>query len=110
MVLAIATPALFGATAAAADECVRGQEILATTVVYFDVDSTVIAPETQARLKEIAANFCTNPSVTACALGQADKSGNAAYNEKLALRRAAAVADLMKANGLGKMYIGMSVK
>ena len=100
MVLAIAALALFGATVAAADECVRGTEILATTAVYFEVDSTAIKAETQAQLKEIAQRFASHPGVTACALGQADKTGNADYNMKLALRRAEAVADLMKKNGL----------
>ena len=47
MVLAIAALALLGATVAAADECVRGTEILATTAVYFEVDSTAIKAETQ---------------------------------------------------------------
>jgi len=102
MALAIAAPALLGANAALADECVRGNEILATTAVYFEVDSTVIKPETQAQLKDIAQRYACHPSVIACALGQADKTGNADYNKKLALRRAEAVAELMKANGLGK--------
>ena len=102
MALAIAAPALLGANAALADECVRGNEILATTAVYFEVDSTVIKPETQAQLKDIAQRYASHPSVIACALGQADKTGNADYNKKLALRRAEAVAELMKANGLGK--------
>ena len=65
MALVIAVPTLLVATAAAADECVRGNEILATTAVYFEVDSTVIKPETQTQLKEIAQRYASHPSVTA---------------------------------------------
>ena len=95
MSIAIAVMALIGAGPASADECVRpkGPDILATTIVYFDIDSTKIPQDAEAKLKEIAGRFKGHPSLAVCSLGQADRSGAADYNQKLAMRRAAAVAD-----------------
>lgn len=91
---------LVGVGSAAAEECKRGSEVLATEVFYFDTNSTTVSPADKARLNEIAKQYQGNPSLEICALGQADKSGNADYNKKLALRRAEAVANILKADGL----------
>jgi OOP family OmpA-OmpF porin len=102
MAIAIAVMALIEPGPASAEECVRprGPDILATTIVYFDFDSTKIPQDAEAKLKEIADRFKGHPSLAVCSLGQADRAGAADYNQKLALRRAAAVADVLKANGL----------
>ena len=92
--------ALTGPGPAFAAECVRGTDILESTVVYFDFDSDKVPPDAEANLKKIAARVEGNPALEACALGQADKSGAADYNQKLALRRAEAVTDVLKASGL----------
>lgn len=91
---------LAGIAPAAADECPRGNQVLETMVVYFAVNSTDIANADRERLAAAAARLKGNPNLEVCTLGQADKSGNADYNEKLALRRAEAVADALKADGL----------
>lgn len=90
-----------GIAPAAADECVRGSQVLSSDVVYFAVDSTAMSAEEKAELHELAAQYKGNPNLMVCAIGQADKSGNAAYNEDLALRRAEAVAAVLKEAGLG---------
>jgi outer membrane protein OmpA-like peptidoglycan-associated protein len=49
--------------------------------------------------------FKSNPNMQICVLGQADRTGNADYNEKLALDRAEAVAAYLKESGLaGKKF------
>ncbi len=102
MSLAIAVMAIIGPRPASAEECVRprGPDILATTIVHFDFDSAKVSQSDQEKLKELAARFKGHPSLAVCSLGQADRSGAADYNQKLALRRATAVADVLKANGL----------
>jgi outer membrane protein OmpA-like peptidoglycan-associated protein len=100
MPTAIAAIALALAGPASAAECVRGSSVLNTTVVYFEFDSDKVPADAEASLKEIAARLQGNPALEVCALGQADKSGAADYNEQLALRRAGAVADILKASGL----------
>ncbi len=92
--------ALTGPGPAFAEECVRGADILDSTVVYFDFDSDKVPPDAEANLKKIAARLEGNPALEVCTLGQADKSGAADYNQQLALRRAEAVADVLKASGL----------
>ena len=102
MSIAIAVMVLIGPRPASAEECVRprGPDILETTIVYFGFDSAKVSQDAEASLKKIAARLKGHPALEVCSLGQADKSGAADYNEKLALRRAAAVADVLKANGL----------
>ncbi len=104
MSIAIGVMALILPGPASAEECVRprGPDILATTIVYFDFDSTKVSQDAEAKLKEIADRFKGHPSLAVCSLGQADRSGAADYNQKLALRRAEAVAGVLKANGLQK--------
>ncbi len=100
MSIAVAMLALTGPGPAFAAECVRGTDILESTVVYFDFDSDKVPPDAEANLKKIAARLEVNPALEVCTLGQADKSGAADYNQQLALRRAEAVADVLKASGL----------
>ncbi len=56
-------------------------------------------------LKAAAERFKSNPNLQVCVLGQADRTGNADYNKKLALKRAEAVAAHLKEFGLaGKKF------
>jgi outer membrane protein OmpA-like peptidoglycan-associated protein len=104
-VLAAVLPLLLlaGAGEALAKECAAppGLKKQAPRVAYFEVDSTEIRAEDQEWLTELAERYRGNPQAQFCVLGQADKSGDVAYNEDLALRRARAVVDFLKAQGLG---------
>jgi len=102
MAIALAAMALVGTGPAAAEECVRprGPDILDSTVIYFDFDSAKVSEDAVASLKKIAARVKGTPALEVCSLGQADRAGAADYNQKLALRRAKAVVDVLKANGL----------
>ena len=90
------------AAGAGADECnKRGGTVINTNrVVYFETGSSKINTDDKKRLREFADKVKDNPSVEICLIGQADKQGNAAFNKKLALRRAQAVQRYLKANGL----------
>ncbi len=99
--LAVAAPALA--------ECPRsGGRAAPPTVVHFDTDSTVIKEQFQRQLVELAERHRGNPNMTVCVIGQADKQGNADYNEKLALRRAEAVADFLEKQGLPRRQFDIS--
>ena len=69
-------------------------------IINFAVNSTEIDANDQKSLEAAAARFKSHPSLQVCVLGQADRTGNADYNEKLALDRAEAVADYLKESGL----------
>lgn len=104
-ILAALLPLLLvlGAGDALAKECAAppGLKKSPARVAYFAVDSTEIRAEDQEWLTELAERYRGNPQAQFCVLGQADKSGDVAYNEDLALRRAQAVVDFLKAQGLG---------
>ena len=87
-------------TDARAEECKRTGQVLKTTVVYFDFDSTAVNDGAKARLQGLAEQYKADPSLEVCVLGQADKAGNVDYNKQLALRRANAVADVLKDAGM----------
>ena len=88
----------------------QGGTALAPTVVHFDTDSTVIKPEFQTELNEVAEQNRGNPNMKICIEGQADKQGDAAYNEKLALRRAEAVAAYLEKQGLPRKLFDISTR
>ncbi len=93
--------ALLASTPAHADECTREDDFdIITQVVYFDFNSAEISPEDQGELKDLVDQYNGNPALAVCVLGQADLTGSGAFNEELALRRANAVADFMKMEGL----------
>ncbi len=69
-------------------------------IINFAFDSTKIDEEDKNSLKAAAERFKSHPSLQICVLGQADRTGNADYNEKLALDRAEAVAAYLKESGL----------
>ena len=76
--------------------------------INFAVNSADIGAKHKEFLKSSAERYRSNPSVQVCIVGQADKTGDAAYNKKLALERAESVADYLKESGLAskKFQIG----
>ncbi|MDP4985837.1 OmpA family protein [Pseudoalteromonas tunicata] len=64
----------------------------------FDFDKSAVK-ETQA-LKDLAAHLAANPQAQAAVTGYTDSQGSKEYNEKLALRRANAIAKYLTANGV----------
>lgn len=68
--------------------------------VLFDFDSAVLRDEAKARLDEIAELLKANPEVRVYVDGHADTVGPKAYNRRLSLRRAQAVADDLAARGV----------
>ena len=74
-------------------------------IIKFAVNSTEIGAKDKNTLKAAAERYKSNPNMEICVLGQADRTGNADYNEKLALERAEAVAAYLKESGLtGKKF------
>ncbi len=111
LVLPLAAALWLGSAGAALADCNRqGGTALAPTVVHFDTDSTVIKPEYRKELNEVAEQNRGNPNMKICIEGQADKQGNAAYNEKLALRRAEAVAAYLEKQGLPRKLFDISTR
>lgn len=94
--------ALVAAPAAAADDCKRPTTGTVHTpkTITFDLNSAEIKPEFQTQLTEVAKRYAGNPNIQLCVIGMTDRSGDAAYNKKLALERADAVADVLKSAGL----------
>ena len=53
-------------------------------------------------LDEMAQRFGGNPNIEVCLIGVTDRSGDADYNKKLAMKRAEVVADYLKQAGLAE--------
>ncbi len=99
--IAAASIAFLATAPVHAAECKRERGFsVVSQVIYFDVDSTEIAPADQEKLTRLVSQYSGNPALSVCVLGQADLTGPQAYNEELAMRRATAVADFMKLEGL----------
>ncbi len=60
--------------------------------VFFDWDKANITPEGQQIIEAAAATFKSQPPGPVQVIGHTDTSGSAAYNQKLSVRRADAVA------------------
>jgi outer membrane protein OmpA-like peptidoglycan-associated protein len=74
-------------------------------IIKFAINSTEIGAKDQTSLKAAAERYKSHPSLQICVLGQADRTGNADYNKKLAQERAEAVAAHLKESGLaGKKF------
>ncbi len=101
-VAAVVLAATLIAGPALAQDCKRtpGGLIHPPTNVKFDLDSTEISPKDQERLSKLAERFAGNSHMEVCLIGVTDRTGDAAYNKKLALRRAEAVADFLRSAGL----------
>lgn len=90
-------------------ECSRtGGKVSPPTVVKFAVDSTAVNELDRKKLVDIAERTRDNPNMKICVIGQADKQGDAAYNETLALNRAQAVADILAGNGVPRRVLDIS--
>ncbi|EEO26512.1 OmpA family protein [Helicobacter winghamensis] len=71
-----------------------------TFSVQFPFDSSVVAPEYNAEIKDFAQSMKENPSQTAIISGHTDSTGNDEYNQKLSERRANAVKDAIIEEGV----------
>jgi len=73
----------------------------ADVLVFFDWDSAQVSAQTREILDKVAENARATQANGIRLVGHADTSGSAAYNDRLSLRRAEAVEDVLKAEGLG---------
>lgn len=71
--------------------------------VYFDTGRSEIAQTHRKELQRIAEE--ARYQVKVCAIGQADRQGNPAFNKRLALKRAEAVADVLAAHGVPRSVL-----
>jgi OOP family OmpA-OmpF porin len=72
----------------------------------FATNSAELTAESRTVLDGVAAGIRGNPAVTQITVtGHSDSLGDAAYNKALSERRARAVADYLRAQGLGKLRI-----
>jgi outer membrane protein OmpA-like peptidoglycan-associated protein len=69
------------------------------TTVYFPVGKSTIAPEYQAKLRELAQKAPSHGNYRISILGFADPTGNAAANERLSMKRAMAVSNFVRQSG-----------
>lgn len=77
-------------------------------IVYFGFDSAMLSDEAKAQLDKAA--MMSKKADALMISGHTDTSGNAAYNEALALKRASMVADYLKSAGVSarSMRVGAS--
>ncbi len=74
--------------------------------VFFDFDSTVITPEADAVLNDVAAQYAAaGGAMLVDVIGYTDRSGSAAYNQALSVRRAEAVRNALVAKGVADSSI-----
>ncbi|MBX7491133.1 OmpA family protein [Helicobacter turcicus] len=71
-----------------------------TFSVQFPFDSSAIAPQYNAEIRDFAQSMKDNPNQTAVISGHTDSTGNDAYNQKLSERRAKAVKDAIIEEGV----------
>jgi outer membrane protein OmpA-like peptidoglycan-associated protein len=82
---------------------VRGQEVRIALAadVLFDFDKAELRAEAKPALDKVAAVLKAYPQASAKIEGHTDGKGDAAYNQKLSLRRAESVRAWLAANGVG---------
>lgn len=73
---------------------------LSKRVVYFNYDSSEVAPEYVSVVNNHAGFLASNPGKTVVLEGHADERGSSEYNVALGEQRAKAVAKLMKLQGV----------
>ncbi len=76
----------------------EGKSIITPATLYFDFDKTTLSEREKAHLEYFINNLPEDAAVEIN--GYADKTGNAAYNEKLAQRRADAVKAIVEKAGV----------
>ena len=69
-------------------------------VVYFDFNKSGLTKQYKKQLTHLSSELRTESGKTISIVGYADRIGNAAYNEKLALNRAKNVRDFLVAKGV----------
>lgn len=69
-------------------------------LLYFESGATKLTAASEALLPRIIENAAKRPGVDVSIIGHTDTMGKAETNEALALQRAKAIADLIKAKGL----------
>jgi OmpA-OmpF porin, OOP family len=81
---------------------IEGQEyvIQQEATVYFATGAATVAPEYREKLRELAQNASSVGNYRVSILGFADSRGDAAANERLSQRRAAAVSNFLRQTGL----------
>ncbi len=77
---------VFNAGTSYASGCIAPTGLKGTErhIINFAINSTEISAKDQTSLKAAAERFKSHPSLQVCVLGQADRTGNADYNKKLA--------------------------
>lgn len=68
--------------------------------ILFATNKANLSPEAKEELKAFAIQMSDLPDTDITILGHTDNTGSASVNEKLSLKRAKAVADLLMANGI----------
>lgn len=69
-------------------------------LLYFESGGAQLTAESQALLPKIVASATQRPAVDVSIIGHTDSVGRAEQNEELALKRAQAIAELIKKKGL----------
>jgi outer membrane protein OmpA-like peptidoglycan-associated protein len=84
-----------------------GEGILVTfdSGLLFDFDSDVLRDVARANLRELAASFDKYPDTDLMIVGHTDSVGDAAYNQRLSERRAAAAAAFLAQQGVSSARI-----
>ena len=77
-----------------------GRSYAADTIVYFDFNKSGLTKQYKDQLTRFASEIKSESGKTISIVGYADRIGNAAYNEKLALKRAKNVRDFLVAKGV----------
>lgn len=72
---------------------------LSTKVIYFEFDSSALAPQYEAVVTAHAAYLAANPGVSVLLEGHADEKGTREYNVALSENRAKSVLDLLALQG-----------
>ncbi len=68
--------------------------------IYFDIDKSVIKPESEPELKILTDYLKANPAVTVFVVGHTDNTGDLAHNLTLSKARAKAVVDYLISKGI----------
>ncbi|OAV70644.1 Outer membrane protein II [Bacteroidales bacterium Barb4] len=68
--------------------------------IFYDFDKATLRPESQQALNDMIKMLDDNPNVTIELGAHTDRKGSAAYNERLAQRRAQSVTDYLIAGGI----------
>jgi len=76
-------------------------------LLYFVSGGAQLTPESQALLPKIVASAAQRPAVDVSIIGHTDTVGRAEQNEELALKRAQAIAEQIKAKGLKVHALGV---